>query len=595
MIKRKHEVVDCGPEHMDDIDDLLGRDWSRRAWTFQEIILATHPIVLCGNHIISWDNLMHGMFLSWEAYTLTPSEDPLTSGQMDLERGLRHGGASTSYQSIHEWHALFDVWMHMPRPTHWGMKQFRLELDEGTSFKAYQQRHMKIHTSWNDMRILASIPYLTCWLVFTFISGAPLQILLERVLITVVLMLEDRRGLHWFGPIPYHPQPLNLHVLATICATTAVLSLFPSGVFRYLWRVPRIFASGTISPHIQSQVSGLGLQDKEDTVENGVIYALRERVASNPKDRSYALHGILKNLQISLSKPDYAKSKGQVYQDLYSNLLHWRPSLLHLIIDAGGKPIPSAASWVPDWTSVLERTWLDSSYLYRRNRFSATPRSQAFVNLEGSELRVKGIVKEKIVYVSKPFNTVNVNSLNKNDLTTFVPLFKQIQELCCWISVLQKTIPVSTAYDSVPQAVFKVLIGQCTIIDGPKAQHFDKWYRLIGDHLHDFASESGPDILQSFHDLVSENEAVFTSIIECCNSLTRRSLFVDSGGYIGSSPLGLIVGDQVTLVAGVPVPLILRQDDADAKQYVLVGAAFVQGLMMGEAWDSVGLDEFSIL
>jgi hypothetical protein len=52
-----------------------------------------------------------------------------------------------------------------------------------------------------------------------------------------------------------------------------------------------------------------------------VYRALRSRIVSRPKDQSYAFHGVLKSLEIELTAPDYAKSVGQVYGDLFNDLL----------------------------------------------------------------------------------------------------------------------------------------------------------------------------------------------------------------------------------------------------------------------------------
>ncbi|KAK8001706.1 hypothetical protein PG991_013928 [Apiospora marii] len=39
-----------------DIEELLGRPWVTRLWTYQEIILAANPVVVCGSHHVPWSN-----------------------------------------------------------------------------------------------------------------------------------------------------------------------------------------------------------------------------------------------------------------------------------------------------------------------------------------------------------------------------------------------------------------------------------------------------------------------------------------------------------------------------------------------------------
>lgn len=56
----------------------------------------------------------------------------------------------------------------------------------------------------------------------------------------------------------------------------------------------------------------------------------------------------------------------------------------------------------------------------------------------------------------------------------------------------------------------------------------------------------------------------------------RRSLFVTSKGYLGTGPICTQVDDRVFLIAGVPVPLILRPhgDSSETSQHKLAGPAF---------------------
>lgn len=43
------------------LDEVLNREWMHRAWTFQELILAYRPLVLCGGKTISWDDLVNAI------------------------------------------------------------------------------------------------------------------------------------------------------------------------------------------------------------------------------------------------------------------------------------------------------------------------------------------------------------------------------------------------------------------------------------------------------------------------------------------------------------------------------------------------------
>jgi hypothetical protein len=64
-------------------------------------------------------------------------------------------------------------------------------------------------------------------------------------------------------------------------------------------------------------------------------------------------------------------------------------------------------------------------------------------------------------------------------------------------------------------------------------------------------------------------------------SLTGRRLFRSQQGYIGLSPESAMEGDEIWLLCGSDVPLILRPAE-EPGAHVLVGSAYVHGIMYGE-------------
>jgi hypothetical protein len=56
------------------------------------------------------------------------------------------------------------------------------------------------------------------------------------------------------------------------------------------------------------------------------------------------------------------------------------------------------------------------------------------------------------------------------------------------------------------------------------------------------------------------------------------------GGYLAMAPPDTRVGDDVVLVAGCRVPLVLRHEEGK-DGWTVVGEAFVHGAMNGESWE----------
>jgi len=84
-----------------------------------------------------------------------------------------------------------------------------------------------------------------------------------------------------------------------------------------------------------------------------------------------------------------------------------------------------------------------------------------------------------------------------------------------------------------------------------------------------------------------EHQDALAYFKHCCSGLARgrKVLFISSTGCLCSGSKGIVVGDSIALVAGVPLPLILRTAEGESQAAsAVVGPAFVLGIMDGEAW-----------
>jgi hypothetical protein len=55
----KHSTANSASFH--DLNELLSQDWITRIWTYQEIILASNPIVVCGDMHLNWSQFALAM------------------------------------------------------------------------------------------------------------------------------------------------------------------------------------------------------------------------------------------------------------------------------------------------------------------------------------------------------------------------------------------------------------------------------------------------------------------------------------------------------------------------------------------------------
>ena len=86
---------------------------------------------------------------------------------------------------------------------------------------------------------------------------------------------------------------------------------------------------------------------------------------------------------------------------------------------------------------------------------------------------------------------------------------------------------------------------------------------------------------------------------ECYNNYERflyavdsgasgRDFFVTTGGYMGRGRAGVQRGDLVCIAYGCNLPLMARKSEAAGGGLVMVGEAFIEGMLEGEMMERVG-------
>ena len=86
--------------------------------------------------------------------------------------------------------------------------------------------------------------------------------------------------------------------------------------------------------------------------------AAKKRDATVNKDRAYAVHGILQKLKVEVSDVKYEESEMKIYHSFCTDLLRRSGVSISLLLDAEGTETREVPSWIPDWRTGHERSWL---------------------------------------------------------------------------------------------------------------------------------------------------------------------------------------------------------------------------------------------
>ncbi|RSM08132.1 hypothetical protein CEP52_004838 [Fusarium oligoseptatum] len=321
----------------------------------------------------------------------------------------------------------------------------------------------------------------------------------------------------------------------------------------------------------------------------GLVRAIRERECTQKKDRVFAVWGILQRLGIHQLAPNYRKSTGQVYRDAFAGLVEWRPSFINLLLDTGSR-LPDAPSWVPDWSTITERSWLSSSYVYDPIQFPRRFEKSLSISISGDTLSVQAALLRTAMYCTVSFHKIQLDSAGDAMPGMQESLLHNTQILCQWVMRVRRDILVDSTYNSVALGVLSTL-NRCptapSSMNADGRRVFNKVYttmmRYSGKLRKELETMTGivPVTRTTLEDMAADKECL-DFLIKAFNKLAdKRNLFLCSNGWIGSGPDSMHEDDTISLIKGVAAPMILRrQGDGSLRDvYTVLGPSFIESLM----------------
>ena len=584
-----------------DINALLNREWASRAWTFQEMVLASHPVFLCGGHSLSWSCLLN--VLSMTPRKLNAQFGGFLSSKLQIDRS-----PGSSFQ---RWQKMAHVWLLFPRPVHpsLAVAQSAVLCDDNmvspkTSFLERTTRwqlHKRIQRRRPvliSMALLSTLALvaLSCW-------GGTTYVLVKMV------MICGRLGKTGEGMI----LCLALLLFWLLFIFVAILVRQPIRVVLGMQR------RGLVKSYVATEGQTASLM-------SGIHVALRDRVIQRPHDRAFALGGILSILGVPLPKPSYQDSVGQAYQALMSRLIAWDPCCTAMLVDAGYPALPGAPSWVPNWSRRPPSHWLSSWYIAGDTDKVVFPdrRDISRPSVDAGKLKILGKPHGVVTFRTSPLavdprRLPGVERAGETRISAMASFLSWTQQPFRVVEsrAERRDLPESYLY-AVLRGISPVWVehhhlraegwleaGELTLRKGGnlptwEAPHGsfndDDDFKLFRKLYHRSlkkvdaipretnVAESNVQGIQRKLRVVRGGAALLNRLIKQV-AADERCLFSLSSGLLGSGPLAMEVGDEVFLLKGVPIPMVLRKSETE-DAFVIIGAAFVHGLMDGEGDNS---------
>ncbi|KAK3360913.1 hypothetical protein B0T24DRAFT_585965 [Lasiosphaeria ovina] len=279
----------------------------------------------------------------------------------------------------------------------------------------------------------------------------------------------------------------------------------------------------------------------------------RDRRATDPRDKIYGLLGLIEDSPDPVVDiaPDYERDVTHLYAGVAMRFIRHQQSL-HVLLNHEIKPEAAGShtlpSWVPHWGATYGSP-TPNLIKYRLSQYNAWPSGAGRMpelSADSRALSVTGKYVDRITDVTRAV-----------DKAATADLGKTLSELDVCFGVdeghLVQYQPDGSGSGS----------GE-----GGMLPYDAVWRTLLGDQVSEHIARK------------AEQEFWYAS--------DGKVFFKTARGYIGSGPPGTRAGDAVYLIFGSLVPVVLRPA---ASSHRLVGYAYVQGIMDGEATPEPGWQE----
>lgn len=582
-----------------DLEELLGMAWFSRIWTFQEVVLAMDAIVLCGTAALNWSVFARGFrclnFLLANNPSFWNIEDwyPLRHTLLLHERRMQIKGQEEDSKGVGS------------RPRGFLALQRVLFLWMRVNRQGLRRNNHIVYGAAGDSSILWNQkPYID-------MSNRHLQrvgLVCTHIAAFILLCSATLAG-------AYHDystrEESTLYVAA--CDSLGGVFLFLFFLYTTLFN-PEGFSADLNTKRSEQQVS--------DQLMSAVVETLSYRQAREPKDRSYALYGVLRGFGLQLASLDYSKPQAQIYHELCLDMLKFRSSAISLLLYVNtvnrgqsypDTPTENSPTWVPDWSRLETKQFVSLQPSSIPEIYCATEKDLAAVARYSHDLSaifVSGQWKATITFCMESVQRITDKSqrvLTRNDA-----MHISIREFSGWVDALKKSVftehvlarrrssirPGGCAPRSThvaPATRFLALTLQRTApteVD----QESSAIKRIYGIFANQPQDEYGPHEVtlkaaRNIFDLL-HSEALLDAFVGIVNGQAENNSrwFITSNGYLGCGTGSVMPGDRLALVAGVAAPMVLRPLDSDEQdwsdsQYLAVCSAYVSGWMYGEVFD----------
>ncbi|KAI8961900.1 HET-domain-containing protein [Daldinia sp. FL1419] len=327
-----------------------------------------------------------------------------------------------------------------------------------------------------------------------------------------------------------------------------------------------------------------------------VLFRYRIFDATDPRDKIFGLNALIKSelSGVRALQPNYNVSTTGLYTAVAKEILAHSPDLNLLsvprrFVGVGPNDLPS---WVPDWTNTRLTAPLGLANYSNINelKFTASDSSSPEIVLDADSnvLGVQGHCIDRIVAVGTILRLEHLPRSNYHGIR--IPKCAFVLDDWCRVARLRESELYVTDDEPIRDAFVQMLSAgssgentetiraQLDILE--RNATIVRWLRFLPTFLPDWLVDRIVYLIHAilFYDRTDQMTLDFRIPL---SSLADRRVFRTDKGYIGLGSALAEVDDEVAVVSGGRVPLILRKKGS---QWTLKGDCFLRGIMRGDAY-----------
>lgn len=347
--------------------------------------------------------------------------------------------------------------------------------------------------------------------------------------------------------------------------------------------------------------------------------------ASDPRDKVFSLLGLASAQDRKLVEIDYRSPPETTYLNTTVAILKQsrnldilcavnrnsekeaevqNPKLPTWVRDYKDSPIPTALCLMP-WHNINSRPRMERGPRFRASGLS---QSEPAFSDDLKKLSLKGFVLDTVARTALPQHPPRANQVKG-----LIPARKALKDgtrfleaLADWKSLIMAHGPKYSTGEDTDDVYWQILIGGCSEEERDEVRN--EWHSLRGDtsyyntlHRYSLARFRLVCFLVIGFIIASamilaprlrKKKVLRLAFLDRMVVCTGRRMVKTASGRLGLAPAGCMVGDKIVLCRGGSMPLVLRQDGCEWK---LIGAAYIHGIMYGEAYEDQKCETIALI